>query len=317
MRPAVIVSVLLFASAARADVVPLAIGTPAPAKLGSRTITATVCTVDGPALVFPDDLMPAGQLATAPGGDVIVLDAANRLRRYHPKKGKGCALAIDRTLGKDGVLDLGLAADRRPYLAVDGDGTIYVSDVPRQPLRVSGGKVEPMCGDHTRVNASARSPIVWRYEFASEATRERGDCSGAKGGYLDGWEMAAEHLWVIDDRAVGYGEISHHTYAYNCDHDGALAGTLDDPKLDFVTVERITRCGGSICALEKSGTLVFWDDHGGLTGTIPLEPLIGAKYVRALDADGAAGSTYVLVHANDLGKGPFAGAIVRVDGLAP
>jgi hypothetical protein len=303
-------------------IVLLVLATATSARAGAPKLTATNCTLDGEPLVFRDDLEHRGGLAVAPDGGVIVLDGANRVRRYRPKpgSGKGCALALDRTLGRNGVLDVGIGADRFGVtVAVDSDGTIYVSDVPKQPVRIEGGKVEKMCGDHTRVNASAASPIVWRYNWATEATRERGDCSGAKSAYLKGWDVGASHLWVIDERAAAYGDLDggkHQILLYGAD--GERTATLAIPDADFVwTPERITRCGKTICGLPIGKTIALWDDQGALTGTVNTETLLGltSDKFSTIDLDGATGTTYLLVQTGELDK-RTAGGIVRIDGFA-
>ena len=313
-----IVGLLVIASVARAD------GTPA--KLGAVTLTATPCTLDGPPLAFHERYLEAHSMVRAPNGDLVLLDDDNHLRRYRAKPGKGCAFAIDKTFGKGGVLDLGIGTgkDLYPSLAVDAEGTVYVSDVRReQPTRVRGAKVDKMCGDATRVNASPRSKIVWRYRWATQATRETGDCSGAQSAYLKGgYEVGATRLWVIDDRAVAYGDDDSDQHANQLviyGPDGKAAGKLaipTDHAAEWRAPTRFARCGAAICGLTFS-YLALWDDHGALLGVADLTQVIGAKgFIATYDLAPGDAEAYVLYRANDPSSTDAQpGSIVRIDGF--
>jgi hypothetical protein len=319
---AVAIALLLAATAARAGVAPLELGNGAPAKLGAASLSATACTLDGPPLTFHMRLAERHDLVRAPSGDLVLLDDDNHLRRYRPKRGKGCAFAIDKTFGKNGVLDLGLGSSDKVYahLAVDADGTVYVSNVPHQPWRVHGGKADAMCGDATRVNASPRSKVVWRYQEYTEATRERGDCSDASSAYLHGFEIGASQLWVVDDRAVATGgeDGDQKTIFVVLGADGQAAGRLEVPaELSLQAPERIARCGGAICAFAYDH-LALWDDAGALIGIADLQALIGAKgFIVTYDLAPGDGEAYLLVRANDVEHSDDLqqGAIVRIDGF--
>jgi hypothetical protein len=318
-----LVFLLAVASVARAGVAPLELGKGTPAKVGAATLSATPCTLDGPPLTFHLRFGARHDLVRAPDGDLVLLDDDNQLRRYRPKAGKGCAFTIDKTFGKGGVLDIGLGAGDKvhPHLAVDADGTVYVSNVPHQPWRVRGGKVDAMCGDKTRVNASPRSKVLWRYQQFTPVARERGDCSEASSADLSGsFEIGAAEVWVVDDRAVATGEdADQDTVFVVFGADGAAASRLALPaERSLRAPERITRCGAAICAFAYDH-LALWDDAGALAGTADLKALIGAKgAIVEYDLAPGDAEAYLLVRANDVEHSDDLqqGAIVRIDGFA-
>jgi hypothetical protein len=312
MRSFLIAATLLVGVAARAE----------PVKLGATTLTATACTLDGPPLAFHERYGAPHGMVRTPKGELVLLDDDNRLRRYRPKAGKGCAFAIDKTFGKDGVLDLGLGTGEHVYprLDVDADGTIYVSDVPKQqPLRIRAGKAEAMCGDDTRVNASPRSKIIWRYRWATKATREHGDCSGSDSAYLKGgYAVGAAGIFVIDDRAVGFGDDDDKkNILVVFGADGKPAGQLDaPPEREWSAASRFARCGSGICGL-AFGQLALWDDRGTLAGVADVQKVIGATgFIATYDLAPGDDEAYLLYRANDPSSNDAQpGGIVRIDGF--
>jgi hypothetical protein len=141
----------------------------APAKT-----TAGQCKIAGQPLALGE---VHDALVATPNGRIVVLAGDGKLHAYRPRAGSACVLDVDRTFGKDGVIDSRIGSDfSAARLEVDSSGTLYASSGQKQ-MQVVGTKVTPMCGEGL-VAASPRSAHVWRWFAINAVTRASGSCEG-------------------------------------------------------------------------------------------------------------------------------------------
>ncbi|MBS2012167.1 MAG: hypothetical protein JST00_04740 [Deltaproteobacteria bacterium] len=117
-------------------------------QFGGVPMTVELCRFDAsaPKIFATESSAARAPLAAAPDGSLWVLDHERRLRHYVNGSARGCELALDRTFGQGGILDLAAAGggtERFLRVVVDAKGVVYLTGDSTKKLE--GGKLVDHC----------------------------------------------------------------------------------------------------------------------------------------------------------------------------
>jgi len=256
--------------------VPFVEGAAAPIRLGGNEVKVEACAfhTSGPELLSDKVEEAILDLAAGNDGAVYVLDKDQKVRRYVLQPGEGCALALDSSFGKDGILTL----PEPPHeLQVLDDGTLVVFMSDATHLYKNNRLDTVACYANMLSEDGKTGYTLDRLTITRGAFTD--DCKQAAWNYK-GWKIdpddgPAIRLGVIRERN---GEIALGGTA----SDGFAGITVHSPdgkvKLKFgsknrkgpreeetiCSVHEIRWCGPGICALDTTcRRLSVWDAKKG------------------------------------------------------
>jgi hypothetical protein len=263
--------------------------------------TAVQCKIAGQPLALGE---VHDALVATPNGRIVVLAGDGRLHAYRPRAGSACVLDVDRTFGKDGVVDSRIGSDfSAARLEVDSSGTLYASSGQKQ-MQVVGTKVTPMCGEGL-VAASPRSVHVWRWFAINAVTRASGSCEGGKQFDLSPDDSYIGEVYAVDDDRL---VVVAGTKMWMVNGDGTSPVRLLDKLDEELTPVRFVPCGGAVCELSLY-SLATWSAKGERLSSVEMDSLI------KLSAPAWVGFTVLGKTGYALANIDGRGVIVRVDGI--
>lgn len=302
---------------------PVDLGAPKPVSIGGQKVSAEPCKLDAAAPVMKHEQFGKAirSLAVLPDGALVVLDHQAKLRRYVPATGPACELALDRSFGTSGVLDLGQAEpDRLDTLAVDGQGKIYVSGFISSPLQVAGATVSPVCTTATgrlRPGPKAGSGVLGRSKIAfgeGKCTTEEIKAEGwdKKGASIDFVRPWGDGL-LVSGRLDGRLQVALHG------EDGKRSAVFGDEKGEgrICYVGQIQPCQLGVCVLDANcRALRAFKTDGSFVGSGELGDLYGVGYPWPVDLQMGKAVSWAACSAKGKGQDKLHyGLLFRVRGL--
>lgn len=311
------------AAAAKVEVVlpPIKKQDQKPQTLGGKTLKGEVCKFDKAGPVMKDESFSKAlrDVAFAADGKIYVLDDEVKLRRYTNQSADGCELALDKSFGKDGILDIGLKRDAwHDTLSVDKAGAVYVSQEfgSGDSKKIVDGKVSDQCGGDIQTSPSATvvmSNLVEIKDGKCDAPKLElkgtaiespqvmsvfGDVLGVKGTIKEG------------DKNVIKGAL------YGLDGtQKVLVGKADGDE-DIYFAHDVMACSLGICVVDgNASSLRVWKADGSFVGKVDLDDLFGIDIMPQHGAE-VKGALWISGSANaekDDDKNDY-GIITRITG---
>ncbi len=286
-----------------------------PGKLGDKEVKAELCKMDKSGSDMHDEWFHKAlrDAAIGPDGALYVLDHEVKVRKYLNQKADGCELALDKSFGKDGILDIGLTKEAfADKISVDKDGAVYVDD-----KKIVNGKPEKFCSD---VIAGPASPNVFsRSKVVTDAKCEGKEIEW-KGWSKDGSPdvLAALAEGVLVKGSVKEGEKNVTKVGLQTP-DGAqktIVGKADGDE-SICYAHGAAMCGGSICVVDGNcKALRVWKPDGAFVGKLDLYDMTGLGIMPRVVRVGPKGEVFVIGSAD--GKGDDKedhGVVVRLTGI--
>lgn len=275
--------------------VPAVVPAPVPQTGGPITLTATVCTLDGPPIIGDDSFRSIGPAAWASDGSLYVLDHEARLRRYTIAPGEACVLTMDTTLGDGGRLSLGEGLGHVPEsLVADAHGHVFVSSAMHGTDRITGTTVDYHCdatrGDLTVAPSGTDGFTVFGSGPIRRVTFTDAGCTVADWAATDMFESVDSVSFVDATHVLVGGHASassspHLARIYGVDGTpagaafGDTTGALsaDD---HFCHVHGAVSCGERLCVLDGNcrSLRVFGGSDHAIVAELDLSHLVGVTY---------------------------------------
>jgi len=173
------------------------------ADFGGGEVTIEVCALDTalPPMADPTWERALPSMTAAPDGSLYVLDPKFNVRHYVNRAHKGCELVLDRTFGKDGLLDAGLSDNYQ--LSSDAKGTIYAGSgsIGMKGKKIVDGKVDKFCDGTLRMQPSSTLVLLGGNQLLDDLDK----CRGKSVSFHEGFDPKAP-AWA-SPRPVGlYGD---------------------------------------------------------------------------------------------------------------
>jgi hypothetical protein len=252
-----------------------------PQTLGGKTLKGEICKFDKSGPVMKDESFSKAlrDVAFAADGKIYVLDDEVKLRRYTNQSADGCELALDKSFGKDGILDVGLKRDDwHDSLSVDKAGAVYVSKGfgSGESKKVVDGKVTELCGED--LQTSPDSSVV----MADLVQVKDGKCDGEKLA-LKGTELESPQVMSVYGDVLGVkGTIKEGDKnvikgaLFGLDGtQKALVGKADGDE-DIFYAHDVFACSLGVCVVDgNASSLRVWKADGTFVGKVELDDVFG------------------------------------------
>lgn len=309
------------------------LASPAAQTEGAVTVTAEVCTFDGPPSITDDSFSAIGQVAWASDGTLYMIDGDGRVRHYTIGAGEGCALTLDTTFGENGRMNLGEGLGGRPEsIQADANGHVFVAASMRGTSRLTGNTVDYHCDTMGKLAVSPNGQnglVAFGDAVPRRVTFTDTGCTVADWGAQEMFERV-DTATFLDDTHVLVGGSSgpfsspHVARVYSLDGrpQGAAFGDTSDslqPGDHFCFVHGATEGSNDRLVVLDGNCRSFriFDARHAFVAEINMMPLVGLTYpwfpglTRA--RDGVAFLTAAQERANRVDV--YDGFLFRVRGL--
>jgi len=318
----------------RAAAAPAVAPTPAAQTAGTMTVTAQVCTLDGPELVGEDSFRAVGPVAVTPDGHLYLIDAQYKVRRYTVQPGEGCALQMDTTLGEGGLLGLGEGLGRRPEsITSDARGHVFVSSSMNGTWRITGTNTDYHCQE-TRGKLTINGQGSVGFALFGSGTPQKVSftdtgCSVAEWTYSEPFERVDSVTFVGNRVLLGGSDNAegrpgpHLARFYN--EAGAPQGARFGDTTDnlsaadhFCHVHGGVECRAGLCVVDGNCRKVrVFNNNREVQGIVDLMRLLGLRYPWIAGVTPPRQGTAYVSSVQERGQGTrvYQGLVFRVTGL--
>jgi hypothetical protein len=286
-----------------------------PGKLGDKEVKAELCKMDKAGSDMHDEWFHKAlrDAALGPDGALYVLDHEVKVRKYVNQKPDGCELALDKTFGKDGILDIGFNKESfADKISVDKAGAVYVGD-----KKIVGGKVEAFCSDVVAGPDSAT--LLSRSKPVTDAK-----CEGKEIEWK-GWDKdsSPDVLTVLSDTVIVKGSVKAGDKSVTKvgiqSPDGAQKTSVGkaDGDEDICYAHGAAMCGGNLCVVDGNcKALRVWKPDGSFVGKLDLYDVTGLSIMPRIVRVGSKGEVFVIGSADGKdGDKEDHGVVVRLTGI--
>ncbi len=244
-------------------------------------ITAEQCAFDGPPLVGDSTASALGSIAFDRRGNLHVVDADQRVRRYTRVRGAACRFTPDPSFGAAGVLALPSPVS---HVSVDRRGAVVASGVLGSFV-VEDGVVSTRCnsGPHGYVSMSPRGVGYGIFPGAPVRTiAYDGDACT-----ITPWSLATPFRSVT---AIGFDRKNILLAGSMPNNGGTQVAILDDHARErarfgnpsgtaedgFCWVHGLSACGAGVCVIDTNCDRIhLWSARGEHVGNVRASELLG------------------------------------------
>lgn len=297
---------------------------PQEATVGGRTVRATRCTLDGPALLAASSANVLPSIAFDRRGTLHLVDHEGRVRRYTRVRGDDCRFAIDPSFGEAGVLAL---PNRVSTVSVDRRGNVVASGVLGS-FFIEDGQVTARCNrgphGHVALAPSGDGFGIFPGSPVRRVTYDDGACEIAEWTYERPFSSVTaiafdrRNVLLAGAMPAGGGNQVAILDARGRERArfGNARGVADD---GFCWVHGVTACGPGVCVVDTNcDRLRVWSSRGEHVGNARASELFGVPrpWLYAIAA-GRRGELFVAagVRREPAAASVSEGMLFRVDGL--
>jgi len=296
---------------------PVGLDKPEKQTLGGKEISAELCKMDKAGSDMHDEWFHKAlrAAAIAADGSLYILDHELKVRKYKNQKDDGCELALDKTFGKDGILDLGYAKDgSADQLSVDKSGAIYVNGSPAKKI-VDGKATDFDCG---AIGGPESDTLIdgTRLVKDGKCTSDSVDFKGwDKDSYPKAIAVLADGFLVSGSKKEGDKNVIKVAWQGADGAQKTIVGKADGDE-DICYAHGAAIQGGNLMVVDGNcKALRVWKPDGSFVGKLDLYKLAGFSIMpRMLEV----GKNAVYVIGSGDGKGDDKedhGVVVRLTGL--
>ncbi|HTJ83233.1 MAG TPA: hypothetical protein VL400_16050 [Polyangiaceae bacterium] len=296
---------------------PVEVKDPGKAQLGGKDVKAELCKMDKAGGDMHDEWFHKAlrDAALAPDGSLYVLDHEVKVRKYKNQKEGGCELALDKSFGKDGILDLGYAKDSgADQISIDKSGALYVNGSPAKKI-VDGKATDFGCG----VVAGAQSATLMDGTKVVKDDKCTGDNLDFKGWDKDSWPkpltVLGDGFLVSGSKKEGDKNVIKVAWHGADGAQKTIVGKAEGDE-DICFAHGAAIIGGNLAVVDGNcKALRVWKPDGSFVGKIDLYNLVGFSIMPRIVE---AGKDEVFIIGSGDGKGDDKedhGVVVRLTGL--